>query len=250
MKPVLAWSSAFVFLFGAVASAAAAPLVFFGETLTPLGAVIGAAATARASFLSNLVGVGSEGFESQTPNTSPLVDKVNVQFAGSASAITATLMGGGYGVVNATGDPDTGRFNTTPNGTKWWLAAQPFSIAFNVPVSAFGFYGTDIGDFDGQLTIDLVDKNGQTTRQTVNNKVNGDSGSLLFWGFIDPNITYVSLTFGNTAAGFDGFGFDDMVVGDLGQIKPPTGVPEPVSLALVGTALLGVAATRRRRLAA
>jgi len=248
MKPVLVWSSAFVIATAAAASATAAPQIYFAENLAPNGTVTGTPVAARTSFLSNLIGVGNEGFEPpQTPNTG--VDKAIVQFKGSGgSSIEATLQGGGFGIVNSTGDPpDLGRFNTTPNGEQWWLSGEPFSITFDTPISAFGFYGTDIGDFNGQLTIDLQDQAGNVTQQVVNNEVDGPSGSLLFWGFIDPTVKYTRITFGNTAPGYDGFGFDDMVVGDLGQIKPPNGVPEPFSLALVGAALLGVLATRRRR---
>ena len=68
-------------------------------------------------------------------------------------------------------------------------------------------------------------------------------GSLLFWGFIDTTTAYTKIAFGNTNAGTDFFGFDDMTIGDRQQIR----VPEPASLALVGLSLLALTATRRRR---
>jgi hypothetical protein len=117
-----------------------------------------------------------------------------------------------------------------------------FEIEFSQPISAFGFYGTDIGDINGDLILQI--ENGGTKSFTLSTGGDPD-GSLLFWGFIDSSETYSKIKFVNTGPG-DSFGFDDMTIGDPGQVKVAT-VPEPNSIAcllMIGATSLTV---RRRR---
>jgi hypothetical protein len=229
-------------LLSLAAATHAAPVIYFGENLAPANAVSGAPVTARNSFLSSLVGVASEGFESFNDATgAPL----NLSFTGSGGMLSAQLAGGGAIETSAQGIPD-GRFNTTTGGDKFWEASSAsFSISFGTAISAFGFYGTDIGDFNGQVRLMLIDVNDVQTELLVPHTQNGNSGSLLFFGFIDAANSYKSITFSNTGSGGDFLGFDDMVIGDQRQVNP--GIPEPGSLALVGLSLVGLALGGRRR---
>ena len=90
-----------------------------------------------------------------------------------------------------------------------------FSIDFSEPVAAFGFYGIDIGDFGGQITLAL--SNGSTTTLTIPNSINGNGGSVLYYGVVAQNSgeVFTNAVFGDTASGIDYFGFDDFTVGSF-----------------------------------
>lgn len=42
------------------------------------------------------------------------------------------------------------------SGTRAWLSADDSTLSFAAPQVALGFYGADIGDFNGRLTLELV----------------------------------------------------------------------------------------------
>ena len=206
---ILAW----VCLISAISSSVAAPLVFFGED-AGVGEVVRLVSrpnstTAQRNFYLQLAGTTTESFETfQSQTVAPIT--VSLGAAGSAS-----LSGSGYveRQNNAT-STQSGRYPST--GGQYWNVSGPFTITFSTPQTAMGFYATDVGDFSGQVTVTYV--GGTTTTLQVPNTVNGLGGGILYFGFIDRGAPFTSVTFGNTAAGTDFFGFDDLTAGLASQL--------------------------------
>jgi len=208
------FTSLFLCLFLA-SFAFAVPTTFFGEDegigeLTPLPSWPNAAA-AEANFLTNLIGgIGTEDFEGFAEGT---LAPLPVVFSGSG--VTATLNGNGFIATVPPGQTNlVGRYPTS--GVNFWDSNNDFSIQFSEPVAAFGFYGIDIGDFDGQVTLSLV--GGGVIELVIPHTVLGPGGSVLFFGFIDTDQSYTGITMGNTAPGVDFFAFDDMTVGTAAEV--------------------------------
>lgn len=225
-----------------VSSAFAAPVTFFGEDINAAGDPNALAATpnsdaAEAAFLSNLTGVGTEDFEGIATGTPPPLSLV---FPGAG---TATLTGG-TGVES--GNDGFGRYPIS--GRNYYYAgSNNFTIDFDSPIAAFGFYGVDIGDYGADLTLTLTDTLANETVLNVplTTGSGGDSsGSVLYFGFYDTATQYTSISFTNTSGGGDAFAFDDMTIGSLEQVNP---MPLPATLALFGLGLGGLGLFRRRK---
>ncbi len=214
--------------------------VYFGEDVNTAGdpnilSVHPKSDAAHDSFLSNLTGVGTETFEGFADGTTA---PINLTFPGAG---TATLTGDA--TVNS-GNDGFGRYPISGSKyitTQAATAGQTFTVNFSQPVAAFGFYGTDIGDFGGQLALNLT--NGSKTTLTVPNTIGSNastSGSALYYGFYaqNPSEQFTSVAFLNSSTA-DVFGFDDLTIGSLQQVtpKPPAAVPEPSSM--VGTLAFG-----------
>lgn len=153
----------------------------------------------------------------------------------------------------------TGRYDITKDTDARFLESElnttgTIKLNFRTAISAFGFFGTDIGDFGAGFKLKLTDSDDISTELEVlgvdgddtNNPVNGN---LRFFGFYQTGTTkYRSIEFLNANPG-DVFGLDNISVGIFTGDNGGGTTPEPTTLALLGLALSAGALARRRRAA-
>lgn len=252
-------SLALAALIASAAAAQAASTTFFGEDVnnsesTPIAATPNADA-AEADFLSFLTGTSTEDFESISSGTgTPL----NLSFVGSAGALSAELSGGGGSISSVTPGTTNGVGRYATSGSNFFEVAaggaNNFTAAFGTAIAAFGFNGIDIGDFGGQLSLELTFDDATTdTVEVPTTEGSGGStgGSVFYFGYIvgngDPLIS--SVAFKTTTGAGDFFAFDDFTIGDREQVTTPA-IPVPAALPLLATGLGAFGLLRRRRAAA
>src|SRR5262245_22065914 len=110
--------------------------------------------------------------------------------------ITATLNGiGQVASITDVTKNSAGRFPVSipVNGTQYFdtnFQQLAFTITFDQAIRGFGFFGTDLGDFNGQIILDITDVNNVVTTVTVphersginNDTANFLNASLMFFG--------------------------------------------------------------------
>lgn len=232
---------------GLAPHSASAYQIFFGEDLnnsatTALGATPNAT-QAENQFQNVLSGVGTEDFEGFANG---LGAPLGLTFPGAGNA---TLSGGSGAVSSVTAGQTNGAGRYGTSGTNFFEVsaggAGNFVVDFSSSVAAFGFYGIDIGDFGGQLQIQLNDT--ANTLITVNNTVgSGGStdGSVLFFGIVaeDGDEEFTQASFLTSTGQGDVFAFDDMTVGSRQQV-----ISEPATIATLAIGMAGLTMFRRAR---
>lgn len=220
-------------------AAKAVPLLFFasdGNGATHDRAPFPNAAAARGTFASALRRFGHNGFE-DVFGEGPL----DLLFDDGTAAVLT-----GPGIVNFTSfSTDGGRYPT--QGDQYWEAVgSTLTLTFSQPVSAVGFYATDVGDFGGQLSVRLLYVDGSAGNMMVPHPMGGGFGSpadggVLFWGCIDTARPFQSIMLLNTAES-DWYGLDDLMVA-----TPADVTPEPQTFGLAAMGLLALWARRKWR---
>jgi hypothetical protein len=127
-------------------------------------------------------------------------------------------------------------------------SANKFSIAFNSPLRAFGYFGTDLGDNNNVLTMIFTLNGNPVDSVVVPTFPGGQNSSKFFFGYIGDTATTLfdrvefSSSLNNTIPS-DAIGIDQIRVATASQVTGtsifvnPTSVPEPSSI--VGMLLFG-----------
>lgn len=181
-------------------------------------------------FLSLLSNPYTEKFETQTPGTT--------NFLSSLGTIDAHFTVENIGAAAGIGA------NNFAGGTNGLHVYTNLAIEYSSPVNALGFYGQDWGDVGGQLNMTLSYLNGSHRDILIPSSVNAPSGSVLYFGLIDTLNSITRAEFNKIGYTGDLMGFDNFTVA-----KNPVAVPEPSTLLLLGSGLIGLVAWGRKRTA-
>lgn len=167
----------------------------------------------------------------------------------AGAAITGCVVGSPTGPLALdSNSPNTFITNDGANPTSPVLSGTPtfngaISIFFDTDLAGVGLDG---GFFDaiGGTAITAFDRAGN-----VIGSVQNETTGIEFLGLVtDGNVnTIAGLQFSLVGSEPAGFGIDNLRFGFGDQITPPTEVPEPGSLALLGLGLAGLGFSRRKR---
>lgn len=190
-----------------------------------------------------------------------------LSFVGAGPAVSAKLTGLDS-MRDTAFEPGGNAGRTAKDGSIYWqggtTSPSVFTIEFAEAIDAFGFWGSDIGDFStdcgtacGTAPTNVLSIEfylGASKVETFATAGNSANGSMDFYGFaLNGGATFDRVVFTNltvTAGGgsvADGQGFDRFMIGEAADLPPPTDLPEPGVLGLLGLGLLALGRARRRK---
>src|SRR5208283_1273533 len=174
-----------------------------------------------------------------TFESSPLGPFSSLTVASGVTLTGADINGGDQNIINSpVCVPALCGYNTTSGGSQWLsLLGGSATFSFATPISAFGAYFTGV-----QVTgIDLLFNDGAS--QFVPIPVDFNNGGTAFVGFTDLGASIVSVEVNAQTTNYgDIIGVDDVRYGSSST------TPEPGSLVLLGSGVLGLAGLLRRKL--
>lgn len=213
--------------------------MFFGINESPASTVTGAPVTERAAFIAMLSGVANEPFDGFSVGTSASIDIVR---NGTTCTVVQRVTTENFDFtdveevdidVTISDNASAGRFNTSSTSDRWldcrvetgydagapsglWYGRWRVQFTFSTDIAAFGFYGTDFGDFAIAQAIQavLTDSDDVETTHTITDASAHSEGNLIFWGFVDDTKVYKKIVIFVEQTGEspgEGLGIDDLV---------------------------------------
>jgi len=195
---------------------------------------------AKNAFIGVLGSYGFESFEGFDDGTS--MDGQALLFS---NGVTATFTGPMVVTELLPGTTNgLGRYPT--DGVKYIDGSiSQFQIDFDQNITAFGFYGIDIGDFGGESALQLFQDATPVASTVIPFTFPAEYGAVLFLGVTSADAPFNRVVITNTNPGsptgwYDGFGYDYMIVST--SVVP---APGAILLCSLGTGVVGL--LRRRR---
>jgi hypothetical protein len=184
-----------------------------GENTVPRPTNLVATLQAATNFHARLIGTATESFESYSENDAP----TTLLFGTNTATLSGTRA---VRVFSSSTQTRQGEFPIT--GSRCLDLAggggQFFTVTFNRPQAAFGFFGTDVEV--NELRLVLVAADGGRRTNTVPVTIPQGTAGAFFFGILDRETPFAAVEFRNIGATTDGLGFDDLTIGTPEQVIP------------------------------